>query len=57
MDPIYTLGMMLHLKKDFLEEMPTEMSLEGFAEIILEIRKKIIPGRRNSTCKGTGKDR
>lgn len=51
--PIHTLGKMLHAKKYFLEEMPTELSLEGFVEkIILEMRK-MIPGRRNSINKGT----
>ena len=50
---IHTLGKMLHAKKNFLEEMPTELSLEGFVEkIILEIRK-MIPGRRISISKGT----
>ena len=35
---IHTLGKMLHAKKNFLEEMPTELSLEGFVEkIFLEI--------------------
>lgn len=49
--PIHTLEMMLHVRKDFLEEMPTELNLEEFVErIILEMRKKI-PGRRTSTCK------
>lgn len=54
MDPIHTREMMLPVKKDFLEEMPTELSLEGFVErIILEMRKKKIPSRRNSICKST----
>lgn len=35
MGPIHTLGMMLHVKKDFLEEMPNELNLEGFVEQII----------------------
>lgn len=51
--PIHTLGKMLHAKKNFLGEMPTELSLDGFVEkIILEMRK-MIPGKRNSISKGT----
>ena len=44
--PPHTLGKMLHDKKDFLEEMPTELSLEGFVEKI--ILKMIILGRRTA---------
>ena len=44
--PPHTLGKMLHAKKDFLEEMPTELSLEGFVEKI--ILKMIILGRRTA---------
>lgn len=39
-DPIHTLGMMLHVKKDSLEEMPTELSLEGFVEDYLGDEKE-----------------
>lgn len=53
-DPMYTLGMILHVQKDFLPEMPTELRLEGFVErIILEMGKKKIPGRRNGVGRGT----
>ena len=51
-DLIHTLGMMLHAKNG---GMPTELSLEGFVEKIILMRKKMIPGRRNSKCKGTVK--
>ena len=51
--PPPTLGKMLHAKKDFLEEMPTELSLEGFVEKIILEMKMIILGRRNSISKGT----
>lgn len=53
MDPIHTLRIILHVKKDSLEEMPTELSIEDFVErIILEMENKI-PGRRNNIYKGT----
>lgn len=45
--------MILQVKKDFLQEMPTELSLEGFVERTdLKMGNKI-PGKRNSICKGT----
>lgn len=52
MDPIYTLEIMLHVKKDLLQKIPTELSIEEFVErIILKMRKEIT-GRRNSIYKG-----
>lgn len=56
MGPIHTLGMMPHMKKHLLEEMPTGLSRKAFVErVMLEVGKKKTASRRNNIDKGTVK--